>query len=404
MSSPEKNKKTEQTQQLPAQAPAAPKGYGLLFSLMFLTWGTVIAGVGYIALNRAELLNPTNALHQRDDAHIQLVTSLQTQLQTLENQTRELTERNRQLEDRTAALDAIPDSDTLQTPEQAEPPATITKPPAANEAVPQDGTVKTTPLAADQPAPEITPEQTATSETQYKPVNEPEGSFEYMAFEKEAFDAGLSEVSDRTVALEEKLFELQQKLEHNTVEQNTSQLIIAAVNLRDAVNNTRSFEHELEMLNLYSNEDPFIRQHVSVLETYSRLGVSNLSSLNEDFNDMADRILNLFRQKKEAPSLLDKAALHFSHFISVRKIGEENNGTDADDIVARAEADLHNHQLQSAIYELQQLDESLRPLVQAWISRANAMLESQEASDAILKYVTRLSRKAEYNSPTETAL
>ncbi|PIR37636.1 MAG: hypothetical protein COV35_09075 [Alphaproteobacteria bacterium CG11_big_fil_rev_8_21_14_0_20_39_49] len=212
--------------------------------------------------------------------------------------------------------------------------------------------------------------------------------YEKMAYDSQAISAGLSDVSDRTAFLEEKIDIVSEQLEQAKLNAFSNNLVISAVKLREAVNNSVSFEKELRAFKFFAGEDSELKYNISVLEENSRNGIVNIQKLTKDFDDIADEILNVSRKSKDAPTAVDRLTLKLSNLVQIRKIEANENGNETEDIIARGIKALKNGNVEKAIEEAEKLTGDSRILISNWLKDANSFVESKKASEEIFVHVS----------------
>ncbi len=218
---------------------------------------------------------------------------------------------------------------------------------------------------------------------------EDKAKFENMAFENNTSASDVSEIKERTEALDKKISEMSQEAGKVSSLQNSNNLIIASAKLKDAVKSSRGFSSELDNISSLVHEDEELAPYLNILKKSSQSGILPTEGLMDKFNEVADKILIEEKKQKENPTLSDKVKLSFAKIVKVRKIKTEGSSTNTEDILARAYSYLLSSNLAKALDEMKTLDESLKPVANEWIEKAEANINSVDASEKIFEYVTK---------------
>jgi len=211
--------------------------------------------------------------------------------------------------------------------------------------------------------------------------------FQTLSYDQQAISAGLTDVSDRTAFLEEKIDNVSDALEKARLNNMSSNLILSAIKLRDAVNSTKSFEEELKTFKFFAKDKEDLNYSISVLEKHSRKGVVSLDTLKTDFEAMTNEILNISRKEKETPTILDQVAVQLSDLVQIRKVEADMSGTSVDDIIARVTKHLAQSDIEQAIKEIEKITGDSKILVLSWIESAKSYVDSKKATEEIFFYV-----------------
>ena len=159
--------------------------------------------------------------------------------------------------------------------------------------------------------------------------------------------------------------------------------------MRDAVKESRKFDRELEELRNYSLGDNYIKNQIAILEKSAKYGIQDISSLNQEFSTVSEKILKNHRKEKPTKSLLDKVALNFSSVIHIRKVSGDEDSKKPEDLMALAGSYITSGNVESAINELNKLSSDDNAALSNWLEKATNYVKSHDASDAIFKYATR---------------
>lgn len=228
-------------------------------------------------------------------------------------------------------------------------------------------------------------------------------TFEYLSYDHDPKKQTLSEINNRTAALEKQISNLNAVIKSNNEDIKYGRFVISAIQLRDAIRSTKSFDRELDALKLFKTDQKEFQDNIMVLERYSRAGVPDMAKLKNDFDKIADKIVNTARQEKENPDAVDKIAMKFSSVVSIRKTGDIQ-GTGGEEIIARAQNYLEHNNIESATKELQSLNGNAANVAKEWLDEANAMLITSQASDKIFNYVVNIVNQSKNDSLQSVAI
>src|SRR5690606_22715622 len=143
----------------------------------------------------------------------------------------------------------------------------------------------------------------------------------------------VAELDSRTTALEEKLQALDQQ--YATARQQEALFtefptrLWYVIQLREAVNHSLPFGQELDAFTaqLTPKEHEQLHAPLAVLTPYAAEGIPSLTSLQEEFEAMAEEVTRQQRAGKENPSLTDQLLLTFPKLIKIRKVDGTTGNT-----------------------------------------------------------------------------
>jgi len=166
-------------------------------------------------------------------------------------------------------------------------------------------------------------------------------------------------------------------------------LIVAALNLRDDVLKSRYYFKALDDLHFLAGNDAYIETRVSILEKSAKNGIVAIARLHKDFYINAEKISKNHLQHKSDKNFLDHVLAELSNIVHVTKINAEANSFKSEDIVARARLAVDSGDIALATSEIAKLPEIDRQIYAAWIIDAGNYVNSIDAAEEILRYVTR---------------
>ncbi|UEM03778.1 hypothetical protein JL101_028180 [Skermanella rosea] len=157
-------------------------------------------------------------------------------------------------------------------------------------------------------------------------------------------------------------------------------LVLAAGQLRAALQSSRPFASELSAVRAVNLQDPQVVQALGAIEPHAADGIPTEAQLNERFSDVAGEIVRAgVLASGEGGQWWDKALSTASSLVSVRRTAGEIEGSGADAVTARAERNLKSGRLDEAVKELESLTGEPAKVAQPWIEDAKARLAANEA-------------------------
>ncbi|MFC3080147.1 COG4223 family protein [Phenylobacterium terrae] len=145
---------------------------------------------------------------------------------------------------------------------------------------------------------------------------------------------------------------------------------LAAAALMEASRGTGGFADELAALRTLAPNLP----ELAALEPLARAGAPSRSALADSFPDYAARAAVASRAPGEGASLLERVGHAFSRIVTLRRVGEvPGEGPDA--LIARAERQLEDGQVDRAVRTLYGLPSAGREALGPWLARAERRAE-----------------------------
>jgi hypothetical protein len=147
-----------------------------------------------------------------------------------------------------------------------------------------------------------------------------------------------------------------------------------------AIDQAQPYDASLESLRAFGAEDAVVGDATAQLEPSAATGVPSLAQLRRSFEDTANDIVHAGRAP-EGDGMLDRAAGNLMRLVTVRPVGADAEGDDADARVARAEAKLAAGDLARAVAELDGLEGAAAEAAAPWLEQARARLAAKKALD-----------------------
>lgn len=145
---------------------------------------------------------------------------------------------------------------------------------------------------------------------------------------------------------------------------------LAAAALMDAARGTGGFAEELAALRQVAPQLP----DLAALESLARSGAPSRSALADSFPDYAARAAVASRAPADGASLMARIGHAFSRIVTLRQVGDvPGDGPDA--LLARAERQLEDGQVERALRTLGGLPPAGREALAPWLARAERRAE-----------------------------
>lgn len=156
----------------------------------------------------------------------------------------------------------------------------------------------------------------------------------------------------------------------------TQNLLLAIGQLRLAIKSGKSFSNELSSLNAFGPVVKKIIKSKGVLNDHKGSGISTPIKLQKSFLNLAGKIVQKDRLP-EGDDFIDRSIARLAQSLKWRRT-DKLDGNSAEAIVARTEEALKKNNLQEAVKELNSLPQSLIPLVEPWLAKAQALLAAND--------------------------
>lgn len=158
------------------------------------------------------------------------------------------------------------------------------------------------------------------------------------------------------------------------------------------------YQEDLELIKKLAGDDPKTLEAINQLAPYAQSGVLSQQSLETEFKGLAGDIV-MAKLRGEDASVQDMAMSRLSKLVKVRKIDElEGQSTDA--VVARAQLMLEQGNVQGAIAELETLDGESAAVAQPWIQKAQARVQTDQATSSLSDHLIGRIVGSQSMSPT----
>jgi len=155
-------------------------------------------------------------------------------------------------------------------------------------------------------------------------------------------------------------------------------LLLAAGQLREAVDRGLPFDAELRAVKVLAGDDAEVAAALDVLHPYAESGILSRVGLTGRLDRLAPEIVRA-EMLPEEPGWSRTAANRMLSLVSIRREPGMIAGNDAASVLARAEADLNGGDLPGAISELDSLGQGPAEAAAPWLAQAKARLAADKA-------------------------
>lgn len=154
-------------------------------------------------------------------------------------------------------------------------------------------------------------------------------------------------------------------------------LLLAALQLRDALQGSGPYAQPLGMLKNLAEDDPALAGVIEPLERRASAGLPGLAELQARFPDVARRIAAI-EIGQEGDGWTSGVLRRLSEAVNLRPVGNVE-GDAATAVAARAEVKLNDGDLAGAVAEVNTLDGAAAEAAASWLSDAEARLAAERA-------------------------
>lgn len=169
-------------------------------------------------------------------------------------------------------------------------------------------------------------------------------------------------------------------------------ILLAGLQLRDAVRGSEPFEAQYEALQALSRKDENLAAIIAPLKPFAASGVATLEELRAAFPPVASEVVAVERGSDAGEGWISGAVRRFSEVVTVRPVGLVD-GDGPGSAVARAEFHLNSGDLAAAVKELDGLSPDAAAVAADWRAKADARLTVNKALAGVADLVaSRLSK------------
>ncbi|HEV7371589.1 mitofilin family membrane protein [Arenibaculum sp.] len=173
--------------------------------------------------------------------------------------------------------------------------------------------------------------------------------------------------------------------QRQTADAETQALVLAAGQLRAALQESDDFAAELQTLRQLGAEDGEIAEAAAALGPYAEGGIPTRPQLDDRFSRYAPDIVQAGRTA-DGGEWYDRALNRVTSLVSVRRVGGDVPGDGAAAVVARTEALLDHGNLDAAVEQLSTLQGPAAEAAEPWLAQARARLLAERVSTALTRH------------------
>ncbi len=190
-----------------------------------------------------------------------------------------------------------------------------------------------------------------------------------------------SRVAEALKALEERVAALA-RVSEQAASENTAALLLAASQIRAALDSGEPFAPAAATLQRVTGDDPVVSQALAGWVDRAEQGIPTVAMLRDRFRAIADEVRPPL-QPDTGQGWLDRALDRAVSVVRVRRVGEDVPGEEPDAILARAEAALNRGDLARAVAEIETLPAEAGTAFADWLAAARARLAAREGLAAL---------------------
>jgi hypothetical protein len=181
----------------------------------------------------------------------------------------------------------------------------------------------------------------------------------------------ITALDQRVAKLEDAMPGLTSAVDRSAATAKSGALAIAFANLNDAASAGRPYAAELAAV------QPLLPDAASLddLATHASKGIPTLSELTQGFTDIAEAAAP---PPQAGGSFVDSVIASAKSAITIRRIDADATGNEPDAVMARAENDLKQGELDDAVAEIDGLPPAVRDAFAGWLEKAHARLAADE--------------------------
>lgn len=166
-----------------------------------------------------------------------------------------------------------------------------------------------------------------------------------------------------------------------------SQLILSALDVKEAIAANSPYQKELRNLKRLSHNLPPLIVEVSALEPYASTGVPSLSTLQKNFIALANQLTENTIEHNAQSNWQQRLLSYLLLYISIHPINAQAVGNDTNAIISRSAVLVKNGTIAQALEEISQLQGDALALAAPWITDATSYINSQHALTNIFEYL-----------------
>lgn len=192
----------------------------------------------------------------------------------------------------------------------------------------------------------------------------------------------VSDVVSEVGALGVQLASLQVALDtlENRVIDPGSAFVLATSQLRDAASQGDAYRSRLDATSALAPDDAAAATSLQTLSSHADTGVATVKSLGDRLPDVLSDAVTAERVAT-SDGFFDQTLAKLEGLVSVRRVDGQAEGTSADAVTSRAEAQFNDGNVDGALKELEGLSDEAAAAMSGWIADAKAHLDVEQALD-----------------------
>jgi len=160
-------------------------------------------------------------------------------------------------------------------------------------------------------------------------------------------------------------------------------LVLAASQLRDAVEGGRPFAAQLEAVRALAGDVPEAAEALDALAPAAETGVPSRPALIAGADGLAGRVVRAERAAAEGGTILDEALGRLGTLVTVRRGAPAPDEAGTEAAVARAEAAIAEGDIAAAVEHLSGLEGAAAAAAEPWVAAARTRLAAERAAEAL---------------------
>ena len=193
----------------------------------------------------------------------------------------------------------------------------------------------------------------------------------------DAMQQDLSRLGDSSTSLGKRMTAVEQQVrEEKSADRSDAALLLALLQMREAVTAARPFPGEYAAFQALARDRPDLTAAAAPLAAAAREGIAGREVLKERLAALADRIAET-AEPASGDNWWDEALARLRGLVSIRHLGAPPSGPEA--VVAGAQTMLAGGDLKGAVAAIGTLDGADAKLAEPWLRMARGRLEAEQA-------------------------
>lgn len=182
-----------------------------------------------------------------------------------------------------------------------------------------------------------------------------------------------------------------QEIQTQTIyDERSAKLIVASIDLKKAIYDSKYFERKIENLKKLAKGDEFILVNLESIRDASQNGVFNTKQLSEELEKLSNKINSKIPENISDYSFVDKLSFKLKNLITIKKVNSDVNKDIDNSILNLAKTNLKNDDVQAVANGLRKLSDINLVNAQYVIQMATNIAKKRRATDAIMQYTIGL--------------